>query len=1003
MKYFYLVFFFIFLSFSIEGAELFAQPPSKKEKNAYFLTGSVKTEAGEEIVGAYIQIEGTVLGAMTNVLGEFELEITQSLPVYLIVSMPGFATQRIEVKDTSKPLFITLIAEYNITEEVVVSASRVNESLMQSVVSIEKIDMLAIKETASLNAYDALASIKGVDIITSSINFKSINTRSFNSPLNGRFVQRIDGVDLQAPGINVPIGALSGSTDLDIESMELVPGSSSALYGPNAFNGLLNITTKSPFKYPGLSVQLKAGFNHLDNKDSPASLVGDLSWRYAKAFNDKFAFKINFGHASAQDWHATDTRDVANYAGTNDPRNRIFAVSNADGNPGYDGLNVYGDEVANIFDRSMNPFLDTLRVKVARTGYHERDLTNYQTGFWKADLALHYKITKNAELSLSSRFSRINSVLQADNRINLKDLWITTHKLELQGSNYFLRAYATLENAGSAYDMRFAAMNINRAWKSDTNWFAQYQMVYSGTYNFIRDLAGLNEIPRLEPFNDAAARAFADGNNEELRDILFNNPVVVNFLQATGQDPQMVRDLFRGQARFLPGSQNFNNALEEVRKIPDFNRGAQFVDRSRMYHVEGQYDFTKHFKWVGLIAGGSMRVFELNSDGVVFGDTAGPIAIPEFGLYAQATKRFWEDKLKIMGSLRVDKAQDFKAQISPRIAAVLSLGSRKQHNIRASFQTGFRMPDLRHRYLNFSVATYQVIGGFEEAFRSHGLIYTNAEGQKVQNAYTLESVENFLKARANRTLEQRRDPALLLQDSTLYLKRQNMNAIRPEYIQAFEIGYKGMVLPNLLLDIAAYYSRYTSFIGAINFVGPSPQDVGTPNINLTARDIDSLRPGGIEQFQRFRRYTNAEKMVNTFGSSLGAMIFLSRKLTVNANYTYAQILSQSEEENEIQTEFNTPRHKVNLSFAARDLGKRFGLALSYRYNEAFFFQYSFGSGIVPTYHLVDAQVSYKLPKTKTQLKLGGTNILNNRHVEIYGGPTIGGMVYLQITYDSFLN
>jgi outer membrane receptor protein involved in Fe transport len=1003
MKYIYFLFFFIFLIFSAQIVELLAQPPSKKEQAAYFLTGSIKTETGEEVVGAYIQIEGTVFGSMTNVLGEFELEITQSLPVRLVVSMPGFATQRIEVTDISKPLLITLIAEYNITEEVVVSASRVSESLMRSVVSIEKVDMLTIRETPSLNAYDALANIKGVDIITSSINFKSINTRCFNTPLNARFVQRIDGVDLQAPGVNVPIGALSGSTDLDIESMELVPGSSSALYGPNAFNGLLNITTKSPFKYPGLSVQLKAGFNHLDNKDSPASLVGDLSLRYAKAINNKFAFKVNFGYSSAQDWHATDTRDVANYTGTNDPRNRIFAVSNADGNPGYDGLNVYGDEVANIFDRSLNPFLDTLRVRVARTGYQERDLTNYQTGFWKVDLALHYKLTKNAELSLSSRFSHINSVLHADNRINLKDLWITTHKLELQGSNYFLRAYATLEDAGSAYDMRFAAMNINRAWKSDTNWFAQYQMIYSGTYNFIRDLAGLNEIPRLEPFNDAVARNFADGNNEALRDILFNNPVVINFLQATGQDPQMVRDLFRGQARFLPGSQKFNNALEKVRKISDFNRGAQFVDRSRMYHIEGQYDFTKRFKWVELLAGGSMRIFELNSDGVVFGDTAGPIAIPEFGLYAQAAKPLWEDKFKIVGSLRVDKAQNFKAELSPRVAAVLSLGSRKQHNIRASFQTGFRMPDLRHRHVDFSVATYRIIGGFEDAFRSHGLIYINAEGQKVQNAYTLESVENFLKARAKRTSDQRKDPLLLLQDSARYLKRQNMNAIRPEYIQAFEVGYKGMVLPNLLLDIAVYHSRYTSFIGAINFVGPAPQDVGGPRVNLTAQDLDSLRPGGIEQFQRFRRYANAEKPVTTFGSSLGAMIFLSRKLTINANYTYAQILSQSAQENEIQTEFNTPRHKVNLSFAARDFWKGLGVALSYRYNEAFFFQYSFGSGIVPTYHLVDAQVSYKLPKMKTQFKLGGTNILNNRHIEVYGGPTIGAIVYLQITYDSFLN
>ncbi|MCS6904287.1 MAG: carboxypeptidase-like regulatory domain-containing protein [Bacteroidia bacterium] len=986
---------------SILGAPLIAQLP--QATSTYSLTGTIQTENGDPIISAYIQIEGTILGTLSDASGNFKLTITQPLPIYLVVSMPGFATQRIEVRDTSKPLQITLIAEYNIGEEVVVSASRISETLMQSPVSIEKVDILSIKETASLNAYDALASIKGVDIITSSINFKSINTRCFNTPLNARFVQRIDGIDLQAPGVNVPIGTLSGSTDLDIESIELVPGTSSALYGPNAFNGLLNITTKSPFKYPGLSAQLKAGFNHLDNKDSPASLIGDFSLRYAKIVHSKFAFKLNFNYTSAQDWHANDTRDVSNYTGTNDPRNKIIATSNREGNPGYDGLNIYGDEVANIFDRSLNPFLDTLRVKVARTGYHEHDLTNYQTGFWKIDAALHYKLSKNAEVSLNSRYSRINSLLHADNRINLKDLWITTHKIELQGSNYFLRAYATLEDAGDAYDMRFAAMNINRLWKSDTNWFAQYQMVYSGTYNLIRDIAGLNELPKLEPFNDATARNFADSNNETLGEILFNSPAVINFLQATGQDPNMVKQLFRGQARFLPGSLDFNNALEKVRKISDFNRGAQFVDHSRMYHIEGQYDFAKHIKFVQILAGTSLRIFELNSRGVVFGDTAGPFHISEFGIYAQATKTLAKEKLKLIGSLRLDKAPNFLAQISPRIASVTSFGKKKQHNVRASYQTGFRMPDLRHRYLNFSVATYRVIGGFEDAFQYHGLIYTNAEGQKVQNAFTIESVENFLRARAKRNPEQRRDPLLLIQDSLLYLKKQNMAPIKPEFIQALEVGYKGMLLPNLMLDAAVYYSRYTSFIGAINFVGPARQDVGTPYVALTAKDLDSLRPGGVEQFQRFRRYANAEKPVTTWGSSVGIILFLNSKFTFNTNYTYAQILSQEDKQQQIQTEFNTPRHKVNISLTARNLWKFFGFGIQYRYNEAFFFQYSFASGIVPTYHLVDAQLSYYLPKMKTQLKLGGTNILNNRHIEVFGGPTIGTVVYLQLTYDSLLN
>mgnify|MGYP001279012403 CR=1 FL=1 len=131
----------------------------------------------------------------------------------------------------------------------------------------------------------------GVDFSTQSLTFNSVNARGFGSNGNTRFVQLLDGVDGQAPGLNFPIGNILGASELDVESVELIPGAASALYGPNAMNGILLLNTKSPFDYQGLDIRTKVGTTHQDGIDHEASLYQDTGFRYAQAINNKFAFK----------------------------------------------------------------------------------------------------------------------------------------------------------------------------------------------------------------------------------------------------------------------------------------------------------------------------------------------------------------------------------------------------------------------------------------------------------------------------------------------------------------------------------------------------------------------------------------------------------------------------------------------------------------------------------------------------------------------------------------
>src|SRR5690606_37304074 len=114
---------------------------------------------------------------------------------------------------------------------------RISEKRLQSPVSIEKMGIHDIRETPSMDVYDGLQNLKGLDLVTSSLTYKAINTRGFNDTGNARFLQLVDGVDNQTPGLTFAVGNMFGSSDLDLESVELIPGSATALYGPVAFNG----------------------------------------------------------------------------------------------------------------------------------------------------------------------------------------------------------------------------------------------------------------------------------------------------------------------------------------------------------------------------------------------------------------------------------------------------------------------------------------------------------------------------------------------------------------------------------------------------------------------------------------------------------------------------------------------------------------------------------------------------------------------------------------------
>ena len=240
------------------------------------ITGNVKDEKDLPVAGANVLIKGKVTGTVTDSNGDFEIITALNPPFIVAISMIGYQRQEIEITSSSSPIAVKLTESTEVMDEIVVSASRVEESILQSPVSVEKMDLRDIRETPSVTFYDGLQNLKGVEMVTSGLTFNQINTRGFNSTGNSRFLQLVDGVDNQTPGLGFAVGNLFGSSDLDMESAELIPGAASALYGPVAFNGVLMLRTKDPFQYQGLSVQAKVGVNHIGEELADPHALSDF-------------------------------------------------------------------------------------------------------------------------------------------------------------------------------------------------------------------------------------------------------------------------------------------------------------------------------------------------------------------------------------------------------------------------------------------------------------------------------------------------------------------------------------------------------------------------------------------------------------------------------------------------------------------------------------------------------------------------------------------------------
>jgi outer membrane receptor protein involved in Fe transport len=1002
----------------------------------------------EPLVGISVQIKGKVIGTITDIKGKFSFTTSTPLPIQLVISSVGYKSQEYAVNSENASINISLEDQDVMGQEVVVSASKVEESVLRSPVSVEKLDLRAIRETTSSNFYDALGNMKGVDLTTQGLLFKTVNMRGFNSTGNPRTVQMIDGMDNQAPGLNFPVDNIVGMPELDVESVELITGAASALYGPNALNGLILMNSKSPFLYQGVSANVKTGVMSASNRDVQTTPFYDVSLRYAKAFNNKFAFKVNLSYLAAKDWEANSTTNLNARQGVAGDRSATD----------YDGLNIYGDEVQSSLQTvftglQANPLVPTalknqltaanaagllpLGSIVSRTGFAERDLMDYNTKSFKTNVALHYRLSEKIEAIGQLNYGYGTTVYTGTGRYGLRNFNLLQGKLELKGDNFSLRGYTTQENSGQSYLAGLTAVNMLNEATPHANWF--------GTYL------------------GAFAQARAGGQAEAQAHLTARSAADVNFPK--------------------PGSATFNTLLDKYRELPISKGGSAFTDKTDMFHAEGFYNFKNQIKFMELIAGANVRQYRLKSDGTLFADKEegrnGVILINEYGAFTQASKSIFSDHLKLIGSVRYDKNQNFDGQFTPRVSAVTTFGD---HNIRASYQTGFRIPTTQNQYIDLTTPNGTLIGGLDEFngrynltagiprhilsdFQINGanskyldaaakqklatdigaFVQSNlpaiqsavvstvqagvvaqvtaavqglvAAGQlladnapaaiqaQVTSQMSSQAVRDIITANVTtqaNALATRVTPAFALGA----LPKYSPVPLQPERIKSWEIGYKGLIGKKLFLDTYYYNSIYSNFIGGTVIVVPT--EAAGPGLPLQSGI-------GVGKIKGYSRPSNTSEKIKADGWALGLNYSLPKGYSLGANWAVNRLVNFVASPEQQYAGFNSPRNRFNINFAKKlGSGDKIGFNVSARYQDAFTWESGFvfpttttvplfGNTEVPAIFNVDAQVSYKLPSLKSIVKLGGTNIGGKPYVQAFGSAYVGSMYYVSIAFGELFN
>lgn len=873
-----------------------------------------------------IRLKDERRGTYSDDRGHFQFKLSKAFPVVLIFTAIGYESQEITVSDATQPLFIKLIPTSILGQEVVVSANRSVQNKLTSPVTIEQLNSKDIQNSPQINYMDMIQGLRGVDVTVSSFGFTSVTTRGFNTSGNTNFTQIVDGMDNQAPGLNFPLGSAIGLTQLDVENIELLSGASSALYGSRGLNGTMVMTGKDPFKHQGLSVMITQGVNHINNKhkNDPVSPSPVYDWAI------RYAKRINEKFAFKVNAQYSQANDWV----ANDETNKN-GPGNALTDPNYNGVNLFGGATS----VDINPFLQ------AAMGENP-DLEPLITPLLqKPNYVSRTGYPEYGYLDNKAHLFKANTELKYKFRPDLEAIVSGTF-----GTGNIVYTNDT------RYQLKGFKVGQYRAELRSDNWFTRFYTTQENSGNTL--VAG----PTAQYINESWKTSY-DGNiggwYPEYTFGLINSLIGGADLQESHNAARRFAD----QGRAELGSELFNRLKDSISQTPIPEGGTLFRDRSKLYNAEAQYNFRDLISFIDLIAGVNWRLYSLNSKNTLFPDENKPINVKEYSAYVQLGKKLLEDRLHLNTSFRFDKNTLFAdPKITSRASIVYNLV--QQNYLRFSYQNAYSFPS------NIQALQHTMNGFNSYSSGGSSLLLNDRYKFNEFPPYTLASVEQF---------QQTGDPSTL--------KRFQYDDIKPQSVNAFELGYATLIGKRVMLDVLGYFSTWENFIGYANVANtPGTQDVNAFKDHSTYTQYNIAFNGG--------------ETVNTYGYAASVSVDLGYNFMTKMNY-YSDYLKNKN--NSQINNFNTPNYHFNMEFGNSGFGKKqvWSFNTSLRYKPGYYYVVSGGlaAGHVPSSAVLDAQISYKILKARSGIRIGGTNITNSYYSTGIANPRIGAMYYVTYAYN----